>query len=102
MAERMAKHATDPEFKAQITAKHDAFITNADVDKDGRLNLAEYTEYLKVVDADRKEIFGADFTMMQDADSIKFCYDIMNTMSEGDGVTPEDQTKIGKITMALW
>ena len=72
--------------------------TDADADQDGKLNFAEY----KAFDATVKAIGAEDGIWQESADHCEENYNILNSISEGEGIGKADFFKFQRPWMAKW
>ena len=96
--ENMVKFTTDEEFKNQQMALMNTAWTNADANSDGKLDLAEYIafqEAMKKITLDKGEWYPAD-------NGAERVYNIINSFSEGDGITMPELFALFGPWMAKW
>ena len=92
--QNMKKYKTDENIKKEMDEEGVANFKKCDTNNDGRLDLAEYTNYVKLGSSQNKAKYGdwVDFT----DDEIKDQFVVYDEFSPEPGISQEDLKK-GKI-----
>ena len=94
----MEKFMTDEAFGASEMKKMYADFDTADVNKDGKLDLAEFTTFIAKMKADEL----AKGSWWNPIDTTSEMYDLHNRHSKGDGVTLAEFESTMNVWMEKW